>query len=241
MAADEEEEGEFEQFIKHTHALYSEYAISLADFVKEHSLIASKYELEDVSDDKTYKVYAEFSGTKEGELAREQMQTWICDNRFTITSSIHIALENLKLSFCNWFRDSEVYENPDELLLYCLGRQHNKHVTIFNKSYVWTTLSKHMRYDYFEMIEKSHLSLVFLGRRKYAILRKKLPPKIDTEPAVKPSGRQRSKKASTAAKTTCRTMGKRGNKTKSTTARVDSLADARQKQHGISPPKSSTM
>ena len=175
-------------------ALYSEYATSLDDFVKEHSLIASKYDLEDVSGDKTYKVYAEFSSTNEGELAREQVQTWICDNRLTVTSNIHLALENLKLSFCNWFRDSEAHENLDELVLYCLGTQHNKHITIFNNSYVWTTLSKHMQYDYFEMIEKSHLSLVFLGRRKYAILHKKARPKTDTEHAVKPRGLKQSKK-----------------------------------------------
>ena len=195
MATAEDDE-EIECFIKPTRALYSEYATTLDDFVKEHSLIASKYDLEDVSGDKTYKVYAEFTSENEGELAREQVQTWICDNQLTVTSSVHLALENLQLSFCNWFRDSEAYENPDELVLYCLGRQHNKHITIFNKSYVWTTLSKHMQYDYFEMIDKSHLSLVFLGCRKYAILRKK-QSNTNSEESAKPRGRKTSKKTST--------------------------------------------
>ena len=82
------------------------------------------------------KLYAEFSKDGDGELARELVQTWICDNQLEITNCIRIALDNCKQAFCNWFRDSEQYTSPDELLLYCLGKQNRLHVSIFNTKYV---------------------------------------------------------------------------------------------------------
>ena len=38
---------------------------------------------------------------------------------------------------------------------------------------MWTTLSKHLRYDYLEIVEHSHIILVFLGEWHYAIFSKK--------------------------------------------------------------------
>ena len=51
-------------------------------------------------------------------MARELVQTSICDNRLEITNCIRIALNNRKQAFCDWFRDSEQYTSPDELLFY---------------------------------------------------------------------------------------------------------------------------
>ena len=117
--------------------------------------------------------YSEFSTEKDGELARELVQTWICDHRLEVANCVRIALDNRKQSFSKWFRDSEQYSSPDEILLYCLGKQNNLHVSIFNSKYVWTTLSKHLRYDKLEIVEHSHIILMFLGERHYAIFRKK--------------------------------------------------------------------
>ena len=68
-----------------------------------------------------YQLYSEFSKENDGELARELVQTWICDHRLEVTNCVRIVLDNRKQSFCNWFRDSEQYSSPDELLLYCFG------------------------------------------------------------------------------------------------------------------------
>ena len=125
------------------------------------------YELEDLGDDTSYKLYSKFSNENDVELARELVQTWICDHRLEVTNCVHIALDNRKQSFCNWFHDSEQYSSPDELLLYCLGKQNNLHV--FNSKYVWSTLSKNLQYDHFEIVEHSHIILVFLGEQHYAI------------------------------------------------------------------------
>ena len=67
------------------------------------------YELEDLGDDAGYKLYSEFSNEKDGELARELVQTWICDHRLEVTNCVRIALDNRKQSFYNWFHDSEQY------------------------------------------------------------------------------------------------------------------------------------
>ena len=142
--ASNEETREIDKFITPIRCLYNEYATTLDKFKEEHGVLLVNYELEDLGDDAEYKLYAEFSKDNDGKLARELVQTWICDNRLEVTNCIHIALDNRNQSFSNWFRDSEQYSSPDELLLYCLGKQNNRHISIFNSKYVWSTLSKHI-------------------------------------------------------------------------------------------------
>ena len=139
-----EEEREINQFIRPIRCLYSDYATTVNKFKEDHGDLLVNYELEDLGDDVGFKLYSEFSKDNNGELAQELVQTWICDNCLEVTNCIRIALDNRNLSFCNWFRDSEKYSSPDELLLYCLGKQNNLHISIFNSKYVWSTLSKHI-------------------------------------------------------------------------------------------------
>ena len=112
-------------FIKPIRCLYEEYAVTIDDFLCANSLLVNNYDIEDLGDDKNLKLYAEFSDEHDGELAREAVQTWICDNRLEVTNCIRIALNNRKESFCEWFHASENHSSPDELLLYCLGKQTN--------------------------------------------------------------------------------------------------------------------
>ena len=156
-----EEEREIDKFIRPIRSLYSDYATTIDKFKEEHGVLLNNYELEDLGADPEYKLYAKFSKDKGGELASELVQTWICDNHLQVTNCIHIALDNRKQAFCNWFRGSEQFTSPDELLLYCLGKQNNLHVSIFNSKYVWSTLANHIWYDYFEILEHSHILLVF--------------------------------------------------------------------------------
>ena len=162
--ASHEEDREIDKFISPIRCLYSDYATTVDKFKEENGDLLVNYELEDLGDDAGYKLYSEFSKENDGELARELVQTWICDHRLEVTNCVRIALDNCNQSFCNWFRDSEQYSSPDELLLYCLGKQNNLHISIFNSKYVWSTLSKHLRYDHLEIVEHSHNHSRVLGR-----------------------------------------------------------------------------
>ena len=124
--ASNEEDREVEKFIRPIRNLYTDYAITLNQFKEDNGVLLVNYDLEDLGIDSEYKLYAEFSEENDGELAKELVQTWICDNRLEVSNCIRIALENHKQPFCNWYRDSEKYTSPDELLLYCLGKQTNK-------------------------------------------------------------------------------------------------------------------
>ena len=247
MAAAEEDR-EIEKFIRPIRNLYSDYAVTMDQFKKDNGVLLTNYDLEDLGDDKGYKLYAEFSEENDGELAKELVQTWICDNRLEVNNCIRIALENRKQPFCNWYRDSEKYTSPDELLLYCLGKQTNKHVSIFNSKYVWSTLSKHIRYDYFEIIQHSHVLLVMLGERHYAIFRKKKEiedTKSTTNNPQKGGIRERGrgcgkKSAETKKKMICQSSGptsraKTAKKASSTSAVTGSqtLESARKKKYGV--------
>ena len=82
------EDRKIEKFIRPVRCLYTEYSISIDHFIEENSLLLANYELEDLGDDIEYKLYAEFSEDRDGELARESVQTWICDNRLEVSNCI---------------------------------------------------------------------------------------------------------------------------------------------------------
>ena len=112
-----------EAFIRPAHCLYDEYATTIEVFKQDHSLLVNDFDMEDLGEDSELKLYAEFSEDNDGELAREFVQTQICDNRLEVNNCIRIALDNRKEPFCDWFRVSEQFSSPDELLLYCLAKQ----------------------------------------------------------------------------------------------------------------------
>ena len=236
-----EEDREIDKFISPIRCLYSDYATTVDKFKEENGDLLVNYELEDLGDDAGYKLYSEFSKENDGELARELVQTWICDHHLEVTNCVRIALDNRNQSFCNWFRDSEQYSSPDELLLYCLGKQNNLHVSIFNSKYVWLTLSKHLRYDHLEIVEHSHIILVFLGEQHYAILRKKSDP-VD-EPLrtsnTSSRGRGRSRAGAgitnkvTKKKTVCRSSNKKAQSASPTGKRPQTLESSRRECFGI--------
>ena len=241
--ASKEEDREIDQFIKPIRCLYGDYATTVDKFKEEHGVLLMNYELEDLNDDVGYKLYSEFSKDNDGKLARELVQTWICDNRLEVTNCIRIALDNRNQSFCNWFRDSEQYSSPDELLLYCLGRQNNLHVSIFNSKYVWSTLSKHIRYNYFEIVEHSQIILMFLGERHYAIFRKKQNPVDEPTRTSNLSSRGRGRGSACAGdtkkdtkkqkKTVCRSSSRKSQSASSTDKRPKTLESSRKEWYGI--------
>ena len=237
-----EEEHEIEKFIRPTRCLYSDNATTIDKFKDEHGVLLNNYELEDLGEDVEYKLYAEFSKDGDGELARELVQTWICDNRLELTNCIHIALNNRKQAFCDWFHDSEQHTSPDELLLYCFGRQNRLHVSIFNNKYVWSTLANHIQYDYSEILEHSQVILVFLGERHYAIFRKKGNP-VHNESSSKSNKTSRSRsrgcgrgsntRMTTKKKTVCRSSNKKSQSVSPVGKHSQTLKSARKERFGI--------
>ena len=59
-------------------------------------------------------VYEMFGDGEDGELVREKVQTWICDNRMDVTSAVSTTLRAKKVTFGDWFRSSEENRSPDE-------------------------------------------------------------------------------------------------------------------------------
>ena len=221
-------------FIKPIRGLFANYVTTLKTFKKKHSLLLATYDIILKDDSKDFMTYAEFGEGEDGELVKEKFQTWVAKNRLEVNLCIRIALDTKKTSFSEWFRDSEKYKEPDELVLYCLRKMTNKSVTIFNDSYVWTTLSKYDKYDYNEMMEKNAVNLIYLGDRNYAFLKKKgtavrdLPPEPKTELTAKLCATGRSRKPKNldtrvTKKVTCRTAGKQ----KSTSPRDQNKKKAR--------------
>ena len=92
---------------------------------------------------------------------------------------------------------------PDELALYCLSRKHGVHTAVFNKSYVWTTLSEHIQCSDEEIMSLCGINLVFLDHTTYGIIKNiRVPnPRTDAIDNVPPTPAQNQKKQH--GKTTC--------------------------------------
>ena len=112
------------------------------------------------------KIYELFDENSSGELIKENLQEWMCDNRFEITSCISIALNIHERTYSEWFRYVDECSGPDELALYCLSRKYRVHTTIYNKNYVWTTLMNHRTLTDVEIFNLCEVRLIYLGPAK---------------------------------------------------------------------------
>ena len=87
---------------------------------------------------------------------------------------------------------SGMCSGPDELALYCLSRKYGVYSAVYNKSYVWTTLSNHIMLSDTEIYKPCGIRLIYLGPTKYCILRDiKHPSPSGTLQTVKPVAEQR--------------------------------------------------
>ena len=187
-----------ELFIKLIHSLYDDHAITVEEFKdRQEDIVRSRW-VDTTHGKNGLKIYGLFDPTIDSEIVKENLQEWLCDNHFEVTECISIALHNHELMYTEWFRYVDSSPGPDELALYCLARKHGIQVAVFNKSYVWTTLSEHITRTDDEIIQLCGVNLVFIGPTKYGILRSIRRPAqsilVDVEP--KPTIAVRSKSSS---------------------------------------------
>ena len=155
-----------------------------------------------------------FDTETEGELVKEGMQEWLCDNRHQITECIGIALRNHELTYAEWFKYVDDKTGPDELALYSLSLKYGIHTSIFNKSYVWTTLMNHITRTDEEIYKLSGVNLVYLGPTVYGVIRDIRAPQTDVIVIAPKSTGTASKRT---GKTTCRDSSRgRGRKSSNT-------------------------
>ena len=237
-----------ELFIKPIRGLYDDQAITVEEFKDRYEDIVRNWWVDTTHGKNGLKVYGLFDPTTDSEIVKENLQEWLCDNHHEVTECISIALHNHERTYSEWFRYVDSSPGPDELALYCLARKHGVQVAVFNKSYVWTTLSKHLDRTDDEIIQLCGVNLVFIGPCEYGILRDIWHPAqsilVHTNPKTPTSGKPKT--SNTIKKTTCRenraTNRKRGrsaskeSKQATSEKRARTLSESRSEKYGITPP-----
>ena len=111
------------------------------------------------------------------------------------------------MSYAEWFRYINDQSGPDKLALYSLSRKHGIHTSVFNKSYVWTTLMNHVNRTDDKIISLSGIDLVYLDATTYGIIRDiRTPhPQPELNPTLPKTPGQTSK---CAGKVTCRSSSR---------------------------------
>ena len=230
-----------ERFIVPIRGLYLENKISVDEFKERNAGLMKNRWIETVSVDKGERIYELFNPNGDGEIIKEGLQEWLCDNRLEITNCISIALRNHERSYAEWFKYVDDKSGPDELALYSLSRKYGIHTSVYNKSYVWTTLMNHMTRSDDEIYRLSSVNLIYLDETTYGIIREIRAPQPDAiQSTPKPRGRNSKK----TGKVTCRDSS-HGRKTSnsnnsskssgSRTGRSDSLSESRRTNYGITP------
>ena len=225
---------EIERFIKPIRGLYKEYVTTIDDFMINHEEMMEDRIIVSDSIRDGFLVYEMFGDGEDGEQVRENVQTWICDNRMEVTSAVSTTLRAKKVTFGEWFRSSENDRSPDELIVYCLAKMSNRHTVIFNKSFCWSTLRNYMSYTDSEIVDRSSVLLIYVGVSKYAIIQAK--PKIPYDIGKPPNSKKRGRttKKTTPKKRTCRSnKQKPTEKPKNTKSSGRTLSEQRLNKFGI--------
>ena len=228
-----------ELFIKPIRGLYLDHTISIEEFKDRNASVMKNRWIDTQHGSAGEKIYELYDPENEGELIKESLQEWLCDNRNEITQCIGIALRNHEKSYAEWFRYVDSRSGPDELALYGLSRKHGIHTAVFNKGYVWTTLADHVLRSDEEIISLCGVNLLFLDETTYGIIRKIRVPNPSTIEQKTPVSKSRQKNT----KTTCRESGRKKNtkpKTKQSSdtpssrgRRTRTLSESRQASFGI--------
>ena len=203
-----------ELFIDVIRGLYLDQTITIEEFKDRNAELLKNKWIDTQHGSTGEKIYELFDGNTEGEIVKESLQEWLCDNRQQITTCISITLRNHERSYAEWFRYIEDQSGPDELALYSLSRKYGIHTTVFNKSYVWTTLANHIQRSDDEIFSLCGVNLVFLGETTYGIIRKiralQVPTPVSNQ--NKPSRAATSPPTGKIGKTTCRSSTKQPTK-----------------------------
>ena len=237
-----------ELFAKPICGLYDDQAITIEEFKGRYEDIVKSRWVDTTHGKNGLKIYGLFDPITDSEIVKENLQEWLCDNRHEVTECISIALRNHERTYSEWFRYVDSSPGPDELALYCLARKHGVQVAVFNKSYVWTTLSRYLDRTDDEIIQLCGVNLVFIGPCEYGILQDIRRPApsilVHTNPKTPTSGKPKTSK--TIKKTTCRenrgTNRKRGrsavkeSKQATPEKRAQTLSESRSKNYGITVP-----
>ena len=133
-----------EAFVKPICGLYDEHIVTIDGFKENNAELLKGHWIDTRHGSDGSKIYELFDGNSSGELIKENLQEWMCDHRWEITTCISITLNMHERSYSEWFRYVDECSGPDELALYCLSQKYGEHSAIYNKSYVWMTLSNHM-------------------------------------------------------------------------------------------------
>ena len=232
-----------ELFITPIRGLYADCAITIDEFKERNSALLKDKWVDTRHGENGQKIYQLFDPTVEGDLVKESLQEWLCDNRNEVTHCIGITLRNHEMTYADWFRYVEAKSGPDELALYSLSRKHGIHTAVFNKSYVWTTLSEHLHRTDDEIFKLCGVTLLFLSPTVYGIIKKIRTPDRSQQTAST-SRTTTNTKAPKSGKVTCRSSSgasKRGSSScskgrgrgRGKTART--LSDSREENFGIPP------
>ena len=92
-----------ELFIKPIHSLYDDHAITVEEFKdRQEDIVRSRW-VDTMHGKNGLKIYGLFDPTIDSEIVKENLQEWLCDNRFEVTECISIALRNHKCTYAEWF------------------------------------------------------------------------------------------------------------------------------------------
>ena len=95
---------EIERFIMPIRGLYKEYITTVDALTTKNPEILKNKVVVTASVRDGYLIYELFGDIEEGEIVKEQVQTWICDNLFEVTNSVSATLRAKKMSFLVGFK-----------------------------------------------------------------------------------------------------------------------------------------
>ena len=81
-------------FIKPIRGLYIDHALSVEEFKEKNAALMKNHWIDTRHGESGEPIYELYNREQDGEIVKESLQEWLCDNRNEITQCIGITLRN---------------------------------------------------------------------------------------------------------------------------------------------------
>ena len=117
-----------------------------------------------------FQIFSVYSGKNPSDI-QDDLLRWVSEWEEEVCNLAKTYFKSEHLNFTSWYiKTSNVNKAVDEIALFLLCKQYNRHAILVNRANYWSTLDPASNLSELDTCSKCDLGLIHLGSHKYALI-----------------------------------------------------------------------